>query len=452
MTIDPGESAYQAKEAAAQLAKTVAAGGQQVTGSAATFFSNAITTCGDGSCYIDMGQIAGDALRTGLWGGGPGGGDLYNLATVQPIIASLITQLQASGVSSVSLSFAQVSDIPNLASGQWTNTGNTDSILDMFQNGNGVTTPPPVVNTSTGQTVAPNLLQYFNSQMNNAGIKVDLSIGGQDANSGSWNIGSNPAATATQLSNFMSANNFASCDFDIENPSALISANGQGNVATFFSTLHTNLQSAGKTSSITLDCNVPATPPGWDNSVLNFLFQNPSGGCVFPTYFDSVNIMNYGGPNNPQGGSTNAYLDANNPVDGLQQWLAVVGNVPSRLHVGFCVGTDYTNAATYTGITGQTNWASVIPGLTSMSPGAAAAAVYQALLAQVQTNTGINMSTMGAPFWWASDPMNPPPAGTPPAFTADTMMSDFYTALGGSTAVNTATVDPSHHKKHMFGM
>ena len=417
--------------------------------------SKALSPSGNGSCYLDMGELAGGAgagtgFRSCYYAGAPGGGNYYQESGLQSITTTLINQLQSAGINSVSLSFAQISDIANLAAGQWQGTSNVDSILDMFQNASGFNSPPPVLNANN-QVVAPNALNYFCSLLNQAGIKVDLSLGGQRADASCWNMGSNPVQTATLLTNFMKENGISSVDFDIEDPQDVVAANstGQSGVASFFQTVNQNLQGTGGTSSITLDANVP-TNPNCNNSSLDFLFQSPTGASVFPQYFSSVNIMNYGGPNNAEGGSTDAYLDANNPVDGLQQWLQAVGNDPSRLHMGFSAGTDYTQASTYTGggIPGATNWLQEFPQISSMSPGQAAAFVYQQVLAQVQKNTGIDMSSMGAPYWWAGDTaqiLQPP--GTP--LSADKMMSDFYqTISAGGVPVNSK----SQPSQRMFGM
>src|SRR5579872_4345354 len=200
----------------------------------------------DGSCYIDMGELYGTWVMGNAMDWWPLPVHI-DQAKVDTFLGEIFTQLEKDGITEVNLSFAQICDINNLLDG--TAGSATDTITPIFTD-----------NYPVGDT-GPNFLRYFNESANKAGIKVDLSFGGANANDADVKINGDPNQQATNLVQFMSENSISSVDFDLEG--ATVAAMGKDpNAIPFFTSLHRQLASQGKRSTITLAGSLADGPTG----------------------------------------------------------------------------------------------------------------------------------------------------------------------------------------------
>ncbi len=274
------------------------------------------------TAYIDLGCLSGV---------GPG-------KTIDDIIAALL----ASGVKTIELSFAQLTD-PN----SW--TGGIDALT----------------------------FQAMITAAHAAGIKVNLSFGGANG-TGDWTFATNADAetAAAGIYALVSKYGLDGLDFDYEDGPC-----NQDTLLTFFTTLHSDLSGQNVPMTLTVDAgpsNSVGAPDGsgFGGGPIEKLFDN------FSSCFDGLNLMMYGGPE---------YLTSTNP-NYMLMWLGKDGaggiaqqyHIPlSEIHIGFMdYGPNNPNGYPGTGTDGEN-----------------AANAYL----QVLKTLGYTPSQLGSTFWWANE-------------------------------------------------
>ncbi|MBS0623566.1 MAG: hypothetical protein JSS62_02990 [Verrucomicrobia bacterium] len=289
-------------------------------------------------------------------------------------LPSLFSQLKESGVSSLDFSFSQFNDIDALLSGTQAPSQQSDTIAQLL-----------AMNKQFSGHV--DLLQVLIDGAHQAGMKVDLSLGGENAAGMTiCQPGETGQGQADKLAQFMDKYKIDAVDFDLEDTGAIefVKNNPQQTILDFFSQLHSDLSAQGKTSTLTLEGSLASWPKG----TFSFLFSNPS---VFNSMFDGLNLMLYGG--------SKFFIDANNPSWGIEQWLNIIGpQNAGKLHIGFTDSVPYETAGQSGGSSAGQAY-DIPPGT---SRGAAAAMVYQQMEQQVQQDfakQGVSVQ-LGDPFWW----------------------------------------------------
>ncbi len=291
--------------------------------------------------------------------------------------SSLINQLHSGGIKTFDLSFAQLSDIPLLKAGKFSDCSATDSMEMLAKNTSDAKTPQ-----------GENILQFLTSQLAAANPPIEpvISFGGAAATPNDFDLGfsdkQTPESLAKDLIDFIKEYHIGGVDFDFESTATgIVSMNGADKLAAFFGDLH----QAGVATTLT----VPADVNNWGphGAYLNSLFDV----APFQNLFDGINLMCYNGQ---------SYLDANNASWGIVQWVkalaADMGNnyqeAAALMHIGFSDSLDYNNPATNAGEQWQ------VPA--GLSNGQAAAWIMQQIITQVRTELGDQNITFGTPLFW----------------------------------------------------
>jgi hypothetical protein len=357
------------------------------------------------SCYVDMGKFYGVNIWNCMkWDKTPG--YISEDMLVNGYVGDFFNHLKSEGVKKIDLSFAQLNDIQNLyldsltpPQGDGTNYRPSDSLQQILHSvdpsGRVFNQPPYEVCDSSGNPVAPNFLSWLIGYAHSQGIEVDLSFGGAAGGGKDYKLPQDPVTSAKNLAAFVNNMGFDSVDFDFESHDPF-TQNSPQDLSTFFSTLHSQLQTQGKQSTITL------MGGALDDPAYNPVTQNLN-------LFDGVNLMLYS--------NTQYYLNAkgNTVWPGIEGWLSKMpGQDPSKLHIGFYDSIPYEQASA----NGDAAQFDIRPG---SSRGQAAAEIYQQLCQQLQTDGYLKPGqTLGNPFFWND---------TPGDSRSEKVMQDFFDTL-----------------------
>ena len=300
-----------------------------------------------------------------------------NMDMVNKYLETLEDQLKNGGVTNLTLSFAQLSDLSKIASGDLSDCDTTDSFYMIYQNTAGAT-------TSDGQ----NIIQYMIGQLSQAGISTTLAFGGAGASSDDFNLGFSssytPEDAAKDLATIINEYHLSGIDFDLEGGATnMVQQNGADNLVEFFSALHSQVD-----VPITLTVMGDVNTWGINGSAFGNLF---SQGTAFNQMFDGINLMLYNGQ---------YYLDSSNQSWAIDTWInqlaSQMGCSPetaaSYLHIGFNDSIDYTDPNSSGGQ--QYN---VPSGLNS---GQAAAWIYSQVLDSLRQEFNDPNLSLGSPFFW----------------------------------------------------
>ena len=335
--------------------------------------------------YVDMGKFYGTNVLTQCMDWQTSPASISEEKLQSGFFGAYFAHLKQEGVNKLDLAFAQLSSITSLLNGTGQQASQSDKLATMFN-------PSYPVKDSSGKDLAPNFLSYMVSVAHENGIKVDISFGGAAGKDGDFKLPKSGSDSAHDLSTFMKNSGIDSVDFDIEN-SSLFEQNSKEDLSSFFSTLHSDLKSAGKESTLTVEGGV------LQDSNYEPLLEN------FNQNFDSVNLMLY---------SNTQYTlnpDNNRIWPGVKSWIEKVGD-PSKIHIGFYDSIPYESPS-----------ANQDGGSFSIKPnssrGSAAAQIYQQMISQLNLPPG---QSLGEPFFWNDNPGDD---------SSEKVMQDFYNTLNG---------------------
>jgi hypothetical protein len=347
----------------------------------------------EGSTYVDMGKFYGSTVVGQMirWWPEP---VVIDKDKLDPFLNDFFQDLKANNNNLIELSFAQLQDIDHLLKGEGGSTSDTITQIFAPTGHDG-----PYMVGDTGK----DFLDYFIDKAHENGIKVDLSFGGAIATPQDMTINGDGKQAANNLATFLNKYEFDSVDFDIEGAggSWLMKNNTPENLEAFFTTLHSQMKSQGKSVEITVEGSLQNGPDGTLAPIFNH----------FTDKFDGVNMMLYS--------QSQYYLDADNETWGIVNWVksivdtsdgkATAEQVMKGLHIGFYDSIDYTNPTSSAGT------AYKIPsGLTN---GQAAAYVFRQIEQGVQAAYPDQKIALGDPFLWTDDPSK---------MDGNTFMKDFF--------------------------
>ncbi len=312
-------------------------------------------------------------------------------------LQSLFQELRVSGVNQIDLAFSQIGDIDAL-SGQGKGDIGGDVIMQLLQN-------------------FPGALEEFTKQAHAAGLRVDLSFGGENA-AGVTICGDGETAKgqADKLIAFMDKYGIDDVDFDLEDSgaTAFVSSNPASVAKDFFTELKGGLNAEGKTSTLTIEGSIHNWPQGY----LKELFTDDQGNSIFNNLFDGLNLMLYG---------NQFYLDLKGDW-GIESWLDIIGkDNAGKIHIGFQDGLNYADL--------KDNWAQEYPDepcpwtvQPGSSSGSAAAQIYYQLEQKLKQDG--YTTPIGEPFWWPNyDPNRYAPTTSGTSQFGMQVESDFWQQL-----------------------
>lgn len=318
-----------------------------------------------------------------------------NVDAYQKYLNSVFSRMKEAGMNQVNLSFAQIASIDPLLSGDYCDSKD-----------------PFVVVLNNEKFLGPkgtyvDMLQFYVDTAHQAGIRVDIAFGGQDASGLKiCQAGETASGQAEKLAQFMDKYGFDSVDFDLEDTGAetFVKENTAAEQREFFQTLQKTLASKGRSVILTIE---GAT--SWA-TVLGALFKDDAGNPIFNNLFNGLNLMLYS--------QTQYYIDANNATWGIEQWMDIIGKESaSKIHIGFEDNVPYENPTASAGEPYH---------ITTSNRGAAAAQVYQQLCLKLQADG--YPSDLGSPFWWPDEGIDSYEPSQTNSVISDTMV-DFYQAL-----------------------
>ena len=144
-----------------------------------------------GSTYIDFGMLDNSLEKCMVWTPQAH----YDQAKLDILLGGIFEEMRNSGSSCVNIAFSQLSDISKLPQGfpkpNPTSPRSTDPTLNLINQTYEV--------GNSGKA----FFQYFSDKAKSDGLSLDLSFGGATSAQGSWNLGSDPAALAKDLTSFM---------------------------------------------------------------------------------------------------------------------------------------------------------------------------------------------------------------------------------------------------------
>ena len=352
--------------------------------------------------YLDLSQCAWTLFGPGInWQKTPPFIDTTLLNDPKTAFSQMFSNFKQEGVNQINLSFAQICDINRLCkdSGATSQTlpnstgdySSNDMALGQTMRSEDRATgkysgPAYKVEDGSGKEVASNFLQYFSQFAHQNGMKVSLSFGGALGNATDNTFPDSAKDTANHLAAAMKSLGIDSADFDIEN-SSLFDSNKPEDLQTFFTTLHSDLKSEGKTTTATLmggSVTDPKFAPILDQ---------------FNSKFDDANLMLYS--------NTQYWLDPSY-INTLKTKLNVDG---PHLHIGFYSSINYASESSCA--SGQKP---PCPIDSSKSSGANAANFYKALQKDIPG--------LGEPFVWNDDPTSN---------KSYNFMQDFYNGIEGKS-------------------
>ncbi|MCP5504852.1 MAG: hypothetical protein H7A41_06840 [Chlamydiales bacterium] len=319
-----------------------------------------------------------------------------NVDAYQKYLNSVFDRMKEGGMNQINLSFAQIASIDVLLSGDYSTS--KDPFVMVLHNEKFLGPDGKYVD----------MLKLFVDTAHQAGIRVDIAFGGEDA-SGLKICGPGETATgqAQKLAQFMDHYGFDSVDFDLEDTGAEAFAkeNTRTEQREFFAELQKELSAKSRSVILTIE---GAT--SWGTGTLKALFYDDAENQIFKDLFNGLNLMLYS--------QTQYYINANDKTWGIEQWLEIIGkeNV-SMIHIGFEDHVPYENPDASAGEHYH---------ITTKNRGAAAAQVYQQLGANLQADG--YTTPLGNPFWWPDEGIDSYQPDQTNSVISDTMV-DFYNAL-----------------------
>lgn len=393
------------------------------------------------ACYFDMGGLSSCIWSFITWSNTLNS-EVFEIPQFNSYLQNLFTNMKNAGMNQIDLAFAQLSDVDAFSTGDYSKISGNDvigALLEQMKTSN-ISFPP---NTD--------ILNLITNAANAAGVKVSLSLGGENATSADFAVckpGETPEGQAQKLADFMNAYNIASVDFDVEGTNAGALSQESG-IQLFFTTLHTALNTTGKTVTLTIQGSLSQTVwgtgtrgnPSSFNGPLKPLFYDVNNNPIANTLFDGINLMMYDS-------GAHYYLDDKgysddtiNPDWCVEDWLNIVQKENAgMIHIGFQDATAYQLAAS--SASGHTYYTPTVPCppswavQTTDSTGTAGAKI----LLQMQAGlTADGYATeLGAPFWWPNYDGN---RYSPTGDFVSQPMNDFYTTLeqlGGQSSAEKA--------------
>lgn len=321
-----------------------------------------------------------------------------NVDAYQKYLNSVFGRLKEAGMNQINLSFTQIASIDVLLSGDYSKGSPTDQFVKVLNNERFLGPDGKYVD----------MLKLFVDTAHQAGIRVDIAFGGEDA-SGLKICGPGETASgqAQKLAQFMDNYGFDSVDFDLEDTGAKAFAqeNTDAEQREFFQELQKALSAKSRIVILTIE---GAT--SWATNTLKALFYDDAGNPIFKDLFNGLNLMLYS--------QTQYYINADNDTWGIEQWLEIIGKEnASMIHIGFEDNVPYENPNASAGEHYH---------ITTKNRGGAAAQVYQQLGTNLQAD-GYS-SQLGSPFWWPDEGLDSYQPDQTNSVISDTMV-DFYNAL-----------------------
>lgn len=311
-----------------------------------------------------------------------------DLDKMDSYLESLFSQMKGAGQTTVYLSFAQLDNIDVYASGNFL-APETDTISDVIAQ---------LLSQFQKYTIVTpgydNFLYYVVQSAHRNGMELAVAFGGLNARATTFKVLNQAGETYNGQAEKLSiiAANYAidRFDFDIEDSTALSSQplDGEGDsIIVFFETLHSKLNAAKRTMTLTSMLSLA----DWPNGALKPLFYNSAGQPIFSTIFDGLNMMAYS--------DTQYWIDPSNISWGIEQWLDIIGKENAGLmHIGFDDGVLYAlpgaNAGSY-----------VYHIKEGSTDGQAAAQILSELEAQLAAD-GYD-AALGTPFFWPAADLQP---------------------------------------------
>ena len=332
--------------------------------------------------YIDFGQFFGSRIFSdGSITKWPSGNQaVFDKNNLDTLLNKLFDQVKKGG-NTLFLSFDQMKDMQSMMSKTYSNDPN-DTISAIFR-----------YNARVGSPSGEDFLTHFTQLAKQNGIKVDISLGGRNAQPSDWNIpSSNPAQYAAQVSKMLEGYGVSGLDFDVEsgNESGFTNSSMQ----TFISSLKSDWKGTGNTIDLTLEGDAVSKPSAGMKTYLK----------NFDSMFDGLNIMAYS--------DNQFYLSS----DVLKEWVSALPKDDlSELHIGFNNTVDYTQAS-------SNAWGQKFDIPSGSTNGEAAAAIYCQLL----KGAGLSPDELGSTFLWEGK--NP---GQPEESTFMQEFQDYMKTHGG---------------------
>lgn len=301
---------------------------------------------------------------------------------------SYASELLSRGIHSITLSFAQASDINAIINNDTSallKNDVTDSLGTLLHNTSGYK-----VTLATGQQEA--VFPYVVQTLTQDGINVGLSFGGADASDADWTF--NPSPTlAQELANWALNIGLSSIDFDIEDPD-ITKVNSPSALASFFTTLHTDM----KGFPVTLTTQGDINTWGPQGTVFKSMFE-----CgKFQDMFDGLNLMLYWKNNQQWVYALSAQTPPTQTWD-LGSWMSELEtntglsakDSASYLNIGFDACINYTEKQSSAGPLPYSSLPSDVT-----TSGQAAAYIYQQMEKKLQEIAGDPTLSLGKPFFW----------------------------------------------------
>ncbi len=327
--------------------------------------------------YFDLGAL--QSWNFMDWSNGT-----VNVQALNSYLDSYVQQAKAQGINETTFSFAQVTDIPALLSGDFSKLSSSDALGMLFKNVGGC--------SIGGESV----FQYMVGRLHSDGMQVGLSFGGESAQASDWNFGFSssysPAQAGQELASWAQSMGISDIDFDMEGGAQnMVSQNGAGNVAAFFYNLHKSCLSDG--IPVTMTVMGDAGTWGITGSSFGALFQQ---GYNFTQMFDGLNLMLYNGQYYINAGQTPPQSwDLTTWIGQFMQNTGMsAGQCASELHIGFDGAINYADPSSSGG---PLPYPSMPPGLTS---GQAAAYIYLEITKELRSIYNDPTLTLGQPFFW----------------------------------------------------
>lgn len=330
---------------------------------------------------------------------------VMNQDQINTYIAGVAASMKAVGVSCINLNFAQLANINALTSSTpWAEQFSPDDSIGMMYK------------STAG--VEQNLQEMFIRGFQENGLQTTLTFGGATADATDWAIAtptSSAASQATTLANWAQSMDIANLDFDIES-TAFTTANQEGDITSFFTTLTTACNHQPTTTLTVLAGTSNAQPGG-----LYQTFFQPSA-SNFNDWFDGINLMCYNG---------SFYLDPlNNDIVswGLENWVDIIGTANAhKMSVGFSDELIYSAATCGSGPVG---WSQYGINLLGTPSGVAAAKIFLYNANKMVADGKIaNITDLRPPMLWPDQAVN---SYANPASFMTKFSSDFYSTLAAA--------------------
>lgn len=329
--------------------------------------------------YIDITLLPFWSLTDySMWQDYPQG--IIPASKIEAYLNSLFSQMKEAGVNQIDIAFAQFSSIDDLL--EMAKGGNVEGSNDLLVQ---IMRDHKVLNEDGSIT---NALSKFIEMAHQNGMKIDLSIGGENTAAAKiCKEGETPAGQAAKLAELMNLLGIDKVDFDLEN-TAIIEQNTTQELREYFSKVHDLLKADGKESILTTMGSIADwvgndSHPG--QGFFHDIFYDDNGNSIFNEMFDGLNLMLYG--------QETSYLDVSGDRGwGIDDWLDIIGkDNASKIHIGF---EDAVNYADSTSNQGDHPF-EIREGSSS---GEAAAQIFHQIK-EALAEKGYS-SDLGSPFWW----------------------------------------------------